>query len=71
MSELPPPPSARTLGTSGIAISPIAWGMWRLAENGRGVAEAARLVHAALDAGITLLDTGDFYAMGHNILVWF
>ncbi|MBX9898761.1 MAG: aldo/keto reductase [Qipengyuania sp.] len=61
MSELPPPPSARTLGTSGIAISPIAWGMWRLAENGRGVAEAARLVHAALDAGITLLDTADIY----------
>ena len=23
-------------------------------------------MHAALDAGITLLDTGDFYAMGHN-----
>ena len=23
-------------------------------------------VHAALDAGITLLDTGDFYGMGHN-----
>ncbi len=23
-------------------------------------------IHAALDAGITLLDTGDFYGMGHN-----
>ena len=23
-------------------------------------------IHAALDAGITLIDTGDFYGMGHN-----
>jgi len=61
MSLLPPPPATRPLGTSGIAISSIAWGMWRLAESGRSVAEAARLVHAALDAGITLLDTADIY----------
>ena len=26
-------------------------------------------LHAALDAGITLLDTGDFYGMGHNELL--
>ena len=61
MSQLPLPPASRTLGASGIAISPIAWGMWRLAEGGRSAAEAARLVHAALDAGITLLDTADIY----------
>ena len=61
MSELPLPPAARQLGTSGIAVSPIAWGMWRLAENGRTAAEAARLVHAALDAGINFLDTADIY----------
>ena len=35
--------------------------MWRLAEGGRSAAEAARLIHAALDAGITLLDTADIY----------
>jgi predicted oxidoreductase len=35
--------------------------MWRLAEDGRTAADAARLVHAALDAGITLLDTADIY----------
>ncbi|MFI6348903.1 aldo/keto reductase [Streptomyces sp. NPDC050560] len=29
-------------------------------------AESIATVHAALDAGITLLDTGDFYGMGHN-----
>jgi len=61
MSLLPQPPATRTLGASGIEISSIAWGMWRLAEDDRTVAEAARLVHAALDAGITLLDTADIY----------
>ncbi|MFC0589072.1 aldo/keto reductase family oxidoreductase [Novosphingobium aquiterrae] len=61
MSELPLPPATRTLGASDINISPIAWGMWRLAEDGRTAAEAANLVHAALDAGITLLDTADIY----------
>ncbi|WP_309750498.1 aldo/keto reductase [Novosphingobium sp.] len=61
MSQLPAPPAARQLGSSGIAVSPIAWGMWRLAEGGRSAADAARLVHAALDAGITLLDTADIY----------
>jgi predicted oxidoreductase len=49
------------LGSSGIAVSPIAWGMWRLTENGRTASEAARLVHAALDSGITFLDTADIY----------
>lgn len=61
MSTLPLPPATRTLGTSGIAVSPIAWGMWRLAEGGRSAAEASQLVHAALDAGITFLDTADIY----------
>jgi predicted oxidoreductase len=61
MSELPLPPATRALGASGIDVSPIAWGMWRLAEDGRTVAQAAKLVHAALDAGITFLDTADIY----------
>jgi len=29
-------------------------------------AESIATIHAALDAGITFLDTGDFYGMGHN-----
>ena len=61
MSELPLPPQTRTLGSSGIAVSPIAWGMWRLAEHGRTAADAAKLVHAALDAGINFFDTADIY----------
>src|SRR6201995_4042053 len=28
--------------------------------------ESIATIRAALDAGITLLDTGDFYGMGHN-----
>jgi len=28
--------------------------------------ESIATIHAALDAGLTLLDTGDFYGMGHN-----
>ena len=28
--------------------------------------ESIATIHAALDAGITLLDTGDFYGMGDN-----
>lgn len=66
MSLLPPPPATRELGNSGIRISPIAWGMWRLADGGNDAAAAARLVHAALDAGITLLDTADIYGFDGN-----
>ena len=32
-------------------------------------AESLATIHAALDAGITLLDTGDFYGTGHNELL--
>ena len=31
--------------------------------------EAIATIHAALEAGVTLLDTGDFYGMGHNELL--
>lgn len=49
----------RPLGKSGISVFPIAWGMWRL--GGEDVADARARVEAALDAGITLLDTADIY----------
>jgi pyridoxine 4-dehydrogenase len=32
-------------------------------------AEGVATIHAALDAGITMLDTGDFYGSGHNELL--
>jgi aryl-alcohol dehydrogenase-like predicted oxidoreductase len=31
--------------------------------------ESIATIHAALDAGVTLLDTGDYYAAGHNELL--
>lgn len=59
MSQLAPVPATRLLGKSGIITSSLAWGMWRFA--GRSVADARALVDAALESGITLLDTADIY----------
>lgn len=67
MSELPLPPATRKLGTSDIEVSPIAWGMWRFADNGHTASEAAKVVHAALDAGITFLDTADIYGFDGKV----
>jgi len=54
-----PPAAAQSLTSTGLTLSPLAWGMWRLC--GTDIAAADRLVRAALDAGITLLDTADIY----------
>lgn len=59
MNQLPAPASRRQLGTSGIEVSALAWGNWRLC--GDDVRAAASLLHAALDAGIDLVDTADIY----------
>ncbi|MFT3691664.1 MAG: aldo/keto reductase [Kofleriaceae bacterium] len=32
-------------------------------------AQSTKVIHAAIERGITLLDTGDFYGMGHNELL--
>ena len=64
MSHLSKTPTTRLLGRSGIEISSLAWGMWRFA--GQDVAAATELVHAALDAGITLFDTADIYGFGEQ-----
>ncbi len=56
------------LGTTGPATS--AFGLGCMGMSGvygpADRAESLATIHAALDAGITLLDTGDFYGMGHN-----
>lgn len=59
MTYLPFSPDKRPLGKSGIAVSPIAWGMWRF--GGEDVASARAKVEAALEAGVTLFDTADIY----------
>jgi aryl-alcohol dehydrogenase-like predicted oxidoreductase len=56
------------LGTHGPDVSRLGLGCMGMS-GGYGHADRAESVatiHAALDAGINLLDTGDFYAMGHN-----
>jgi pyridoxine 4-dehydrogenase len=58
----------RELGRYGPKVSAIGLGCMGMSDfygpTDRG--ESIATIHAALDAGITLLDTGDFYGMGHN-----
>ncbi len=58
----------RTLGTTGPQVSALGLGCMGMSalygEADR--AESVATIHAALEAGVTLLDTGDFYGMGHN-----
>src|SRR4029077_14600478 len=60
-----------TLGRGGPAVSRAGLGLMGMS----GVygeaddQESIATIHAAVDAGITLLDTGDFYGMGHNELL--
>jgi aryl-alcohol dehydrogenase-like predicted oxidoreductase len=51
-------PEASALGLGCMGMS----GMYGPADR----AESIATIHAALDRGITLIDTGDFYGMGHN-----
>lgn len=58
----------RQLGTQGPRVSALGLGCMGMS-GAYGPAdrqESIATIHAALDAGITLLDTGDFYGMGHN-----
>ncbi|GGM16511.1 aldo/keto reductase [Streptomyces fumigatiscleroticus] len=61
----------RTLGSTGPAVSALGLGAMGMsgAYGAADRAESVATVHAALDAGVTLVDTGDFYAMGHNELL--
>ncbi|MER5855385.1 aldo/keto reductase [Streptomyces sp. NPDC059688] len=58
----------RTLGTTGPQVSALGLGCMGMSAlyGDADRAESLATVHAALEAGVTLLDTGDFYAMGHN-----
>jgi len=58
----------RKLGVTGLEVFPMALGcmgmsgMYGATDDNESIAT----IHAALDAGVTLLDTGDFYGAGHN-----
>ncbi|NUQ94908.1 MAG: aldo/keto reductase [Gemmatimonadaceae bacterium] len=58
----------RSLGSTGPTVSVVGLGCMGMSDfygpADRG--ESIATIHAALGAGINLLDTGDFYGMGHN-----
>ncbi|HXK11190.1 MAG TPA: aldo/keto reductase [Vicinamibacteria bacterium] len=61
----------RSLGSTGPRVSALGLGCMGMSDlyGPADRAESVATIHAALDAGITLLDTGDFYGMGHNELL--
>jgi len=63
----------RQLGSSGPKVFPLALGCMGMGKAGlygdNDETESIRAIHAAVDAGVTLLDTGDFYGMGQNELL--
>lgn len=59
------------LGKSGPLVSRLGLGCMGMSDmyGPANRAESIATLHAALDAGMNLLDTGDFYGMGHNELL--
>ena len=62
------PIELRELGSSGLKVFPLALGCMGMSGiyGASDESESIATIHAALDAGVTLLDTGDFYGAGHN-----
>lgn len=58
----------RRLGRSGPVTSALGLGLMGMSDfyGAADEAESIATIHAALEAGVTLLDTGDFYGVGHN-----
>ena len=58
----------RQLGSAGPSVSAVALGCMGMSGmyGPSDEAESIATIHAAIERGITLLDTGDFYGMGHN-----
>ncbi|NUT53959.1 MAG: aldo/keto reductase, partial [Saccharothrix sp.] len=61
----------RVLGRTGPEVSALGLGCMGMSDlyGPADEAESVATIHAAVDAGLTLLDTGDFYGMGHNELL--
>lgn len=60
-SPLPVDPGPRRLGRTELSVGPIAYGCWRMAEVDAG--RARENLEAALDLGMTLVDTADVYGL--------
>jgi aryl-alcohol dehydrogenase-like predicted oxidoreductase len=58
----------RQLGRTGPTVSALGLGLMGMSDfyGPADEAESIATIHAALEAGVTLLDTGDFYGVGHN-----
>ncbi len=58
----------RRLGRIGPEVFPIALGCMGMSGvyGAADEVESIATIHAAMDAGVNLIDTGDFYGMGHN-----
>jgi len=58
----------RRLGKTGRDVSAIGFGAWAIGADWGNVddAESLRALHAAADAGVTLIDTADVYGDGHS-----
>ncbi|MFI6711454.1 aldo/keto reductase [Nonomuraea sp. NPDC050478] len=63
--------NTRTLGVTGPVVSELGLGLMGMSDlyGPADEKESLATIHAALEAGVTLLDTGDFYGMGHNELL--
>jgi aryl-alcohol dehydrogenase-like predicted oxidoreductase len=61
----------RSLGSTGPTVSVLGLGLMGMSDlyGPADEAESIATIHAALDAGVNLLDTGDYYAMGGNELL--
>ena len=61
----------RQLGTSGPRVFPIALGCMGMSAmyGASDDAESIRTIHEAIELGVNLLDTGDFYGIGRNELL--
>jgi len=59
---------SRLLGSAGPRVSALGLGCMGMSDlyGSANETESIATIQAALDAGITLLDTGDWYGMGHN-----
>ena len=58
----------RQLGSQGPAVFPLALGCMGMSGmyGPADETESIATIHAAIDGGVNLIDTGDFYGMGHN-----
>ena len=61
-------PASRRLGSAGPLVFPLALGCMGMSGmyGASDDAESIATIQAALDAGVTVFDTGDFYGSGHN-----